>query len=126
MLFPQRLTGKRQVSTEGGTRASWSADGKELFFRSTDSKTGYSLMSVAVSPGEEFTASQPRALFRFSCNQAGHDYAPTPDGQHFLCIKPPESENCAPVATPCSLYIVVTLPPGEGTNPKSVPSQCAA
>ncbi|MGA7930998.1 MAG: protein kinase [Candidatus Sulfotelmatobacter sp.] len=88
-------TGKRQVSTEGGTRASWSADGKELFFRSTDSKTGYSLMSVAVSPGEEFTASQPRALFRFSCNQAGHDYAPTPDGQHFLCIKPPESEATA-------------------------------
>jgi hypothetical protein len=53
------------------------------------------LMSVAVSPGEEFTASQPRALFRFSCNQAGHDYAPTPDGQHFLCIKPPESEATA-------------------------------
>ena len=88
-------TGKRQVSTEGGTRAWWSANGKELFFRSTDSKTGYSLMSVAVSPGNEFTLSQPRALFRFSCNQTGHDYAPTPDGQHFLCIKPPESEATA-------------------------------
>jgi eukaryotic-like serine/threonine-protein kinase len=85
-------SGKWQISTEGGTRAWWSADGHELFFRSTDSKSGYSMMSVAVSPGNEFVASPPRALFRFSCNQAAHDYAPTPDRQHFLCIKPPESE----------------------------------
>jgi eukaryotic-like serine/threonine-protein kinase len=88
-------SGKWQVSTEGGTRAWWSADGRELFFRSTDSKAGFPLMSVAVTPGNEFVASAPHSLFRFSCNQTGHDYAPTPDGQHFLCIKPPESEATA-------------------------------
>jgi hypothetical protein len=88
-------SGKWQVSTDGGTRAWWSVDGKELFFRSTDSKLGYPLMSVAVSPGNEFTASPPRVLFRFACNHTGHDYAPTPDGQHFLCIKPPDSEATA-------------------------------
>ena len=90
-------TGNRkwQLSTEGGTRAVWSPDGKELLFRSTDSKTGFSLMSVAVSSGEEFTAGPPKPLFRFTCNQAGHDYALTPDGLRFLCIKPPENEATA-------------------------------
>ena len=53
------------------------------------------MMSVAVSSGDEFTASAPKPLFRFACNQAGHDYALTPDGQHFLCIKSPENEATA-------------------------------
>jgi Tol biopolymer transport system component len=85
--------GKWQVSQDGGTHAMWSADGRELFFRSTASRS--SLMSVTVSSGNEFTASAPHALFVFSCNQAGHDYAPMPDGQHILCIKAPESETTA-------------------------------
>jgi serine/threonine protein kinase len=87
-------SGKRQVSQESGAHPMWSANGRELFFRTTASKP--IMMSVTVSSGSEFNASAPRALFGFSCNMAGHDYAPTPDGQHFICIKPPESERTAP------------------------------
>jgi hypothetical protein len=52
-------------------------------------------MSVTVSPSGEFTASPPRPLFQFSCVQSGHDYDVMPDGQHFICIKEPESETKA-------------------------------
>ncbi len=90
-------TGKWQVSTDGGTHPSWSADGRELFFRATIRRTGagVSLMSVTVSAGSEFTASPPRLLFSFSYIQSGHDYGVMPDGQHFICIKEPESETKA-------------------------------
>jgi eukaryotic-like serine/threonine-protein kinase len=89
--------GKWQVSTDGGTHAWWSANGRELFFRSVNGRTetGGSLMSVTVSPSGEFTASPPRPLFPFSCVQSGHDYGVMPDGQHFICIKEPESETKA-------------------------------
>lgn len=89
--------GKWQVSTDGGTHAWWSANGRELFFRSANGRTGtgVSLMSVTVSPSSEFTASPPRPLFPFSCVQSGHDYGVMPDGQHFICIKEPESETKA-------------------------------
>ena len=89
--------GKWQVSTDGGTHAWWSANGRELFFRSVNGRTetGGSLMSVTVSPSSEFTASPPQPLFPFSCVQSGHDYGVMPDGQHFICIKEPESETKA-------------------------------
>ncbi len=90
--FPS-VAGKWQVSQDGGTHPMWSANGRELFFRTTASRPR--LMSVTVSSGSEFAASAPHALFGFSCSQAGHDYAPMPDGQHFICIKPPESETTA-------------------------------
>jgi len=88
-------TGKWQVSTDGGLHPSWSADGHELFYRNSDPKPGVSMYSVAISPGNEFSASSARLLFRYTYTSAGHDYAPTHDGQHFICIKPPDSEATA-------------------------------
>jgi len=85
--------GKWQVSQDGGTHPMWSANGRELFFRTTANRS--SLMSVSVSSGSEFVAGAQHALFVFSCNPAGHDYAPMPDGQSILCIKAPESETTA-------------------------------
>jgi eukaryotic-like serine/threonine-protein kinase len=80
--------GKWQVSTEGGYQPSWSADSRELFYRGADSR----MYSVVVSPGADFVPSTPRPLFSFPCVAAAHDYAPTPDGQHFICIQQPQSE----------------------------------
>ncbi len=79
--------GKWQVSTGGGIQPSWSADGHELFYRDAGK-----IISVSVSPGDDFVASSPHPLFQFPCVQAGHDYAPTRDGQHFVCIQQPQSE----------------------------------
>jgi hypothetical protein len=53
------------------------------------------MFSVTVSPASEFVASSPRLLFSFPCISTGHDYAPMPDAQHFICIKPPDSESTA-------------------------------
>jgi serine/threonine-protein kinase len=50
--------GKWQVSTEGGLRPKWSADGSELFFRS-----GNRMMAASISPGPAFAAGTPRVLF---------------------------------------------------------------
>ncbi|HKW63256.1 MAG TPA: protein kinase [Candidatus Acidoferrum sp.] len=80
--------GKWQASTEGAYQPSWSADSRELFYRGSDNR----ISSVTVSPGNDFAPSTPRPLFPFPCISGGHDYAPTADGQHFVCIKQPESE----------------------------------
>jgi hypothetical protein len=53
------------------------------------------MFSVTVSADNDFVASSPRLLFPFPCVSSGHDYAPTPDAQHFICIKQPESESTA-------------------------------
>jgi serine/threonine-protein kinase len=51
--------GKWQISTEGGLDARWSADGRELFYRSGDK-----VMVVSVSAqGESVRAGKPRQLF---------------------------------------------------------------
>ena len=83
--------GKWQISTQGGIRPWWSDSGHELLFRTGNIGSDSTLMSVAVTPGPEFTASPPKPLFRFAYLQGGHDYAVMPDGQHFICIK--ESEH---------------------------------
>ena len=80
--------GKWQVSTEGAYQPSWSADSRELFYRSSSDR----MFSVTVSPGNDFMASSPRPLFQFPCVSGGHDYALTPDGQHLICIQQPQSE----------------------------------
>ena len=83
--------GKWQVTTDGAYQPSWSADSRELFYRGSDSR----IYSVAVSPGVDFVAGSPRSLFLFPCVSAAHDYAPTLDGQHFICIQQPQSELTA-------------------------------
>jgi eukaryotic-like serine/threonine-protein kinase len=88
-------SGKWQVSTEGASHPVWSTDGHELFFRVSDPKSGDSMFSVTVSPGNEFAAGAPRRLFQFSCVEAGHDYAAAPDRQHLICIKQPAAEATA-------------------------------
>lgn len=80
--FPD-ATGKRQLSTEGGTEPVWSADGSELFYRS-----GERLMRVDMSRGVE-SAGIPTTLFegRYvpgSVTLANYDVAA--DAHSFLMV----------------------------------------
>jgi Tol biopolymer transport system component len=77
---------KWQVSTAGGFRPSWRADGKELFYIAADGK----LMAVPVQIGELFQARMPEPLFETRLDAAAdfssRPYTVTADGQRFLMI----------------------------------------
>ena len=88
--------GKWQVSTGGGDQASWSADGKELFY-----VEGSTLMVVPVSTAPSFAPEQPQRLFESPdvVHVAGAQlaaYDVFPDGQRFVTIAPVEEEGAAP------------------------------
>ena len=51
-------TGKRQISTGGGTQPRWSRDGKEIFYVERDT-----LMTVGVTTTPSFSTESPQALF---------------------------------------------------------------
>ena len=77
--------GKWQVSVGGGEQPRWRADGRELFYLSSDSR----LMAVPVTTGANFEARTPVALFQASPRQPIpifdlFVYDVTRDGQRFL------------------------------------------
>jgi Tol biopolymer transport system component len=86
--------GKWQVSAEGGLDPQWSADGKELFFRSPDQK----IMAAPVTTGATFEAGTPRALFpvHLDTAQSRNRFAPGRDGQRFLLVATPARDAMAP------------------------------
>ena len=77
--------GKYQVSIDGGIQPRWRADGKELFYLTTDGK----MMTAEIFPGETFRAGVPRMLFRTPgvnrvvASTVFH-YDVSRDGQRFL------------------------------------------
>jgi Tol biopolymer transport system component len=80
-------TGKRQVSTAGGTQPRWRGDGLELFYMAPNQR----LMAVEVKAGPSFQHGTPQGLFTSrsdvpgtSSTQSG--YAPSPDGRRFLIV----------------------------------------
>jgi Tol biopolymer transport system component/tRNA A-37 threonylcarbamoyl transferase component Bud32 len=85
--FPN-LTQKWQVSSGGGTRASWRRDGKELYYLSPDGK----LMAVPVNRnGDNLNFGTPVALFQApfetggaNITNVGRPYDPAADGQKFV------------------------------------------
>jgi Tol biopolymer transport system component len=88
--------GKWLVSTGGGDQASWSADGKELFY-----VEGSTLMVVPVSTAPSFTRGQPQRLFESPdmVHVAGAQrvaYDIFPDGQRFVTVAPVEEEGATP------------------------------
>ena len=86
--FPM-LTGKWQISTDGGTQPRWRRDGKELFYLALDRK----LTAVTVMPGATFEADTPRALFETTLPVTAfrQTYSVSADGQRFLLNAPLES-----------------------------------
>jgi len=86
-----------QVSTAGGTRPLWAANGKELFYVSADNSTELSLWQVPVQvSGATWNAGAPMKLFSghyFSGYTAGRTYDVSADGQQFLMIKAPGTDG---------------------------------
>ena len=79
--------GKWQISTSGGDQPLWRADGRELYFLSTDRK----LMSADISLGSEVQVGVPKALFPVRVPPNGisdnrSQYIPAPDGSRFLVL----------------------------------------
>jgi Tol biopolymer transport system component len=86
--FPT-LTGKWQISTNGGTQPRWRRDGKELFYLARDRK----LMAVTIKAGATFEADAPRPLFetRLEVAEFRQAYAASADGNRFLLNIPVET-----------------------------------
>ena len=91
-VYVQALGGERgrwQISSEGGLRPRWRADGRELFFLARPDR----LMSVDVEPGEVPRFSAPRELFR----EPIESFDVTPDGQHFVALRSADSDVNRPL-----------------------------
>ena len=73
-----------QVSSGGGTEPRWSADGREVFFRSPTH-----LMAARVEAGDPITVSRPVPLFedRYLRNERRSDYVVRPDDRGFIFIE---------------------------------------
>ena len=81
--FPE-LTGKWQISANGGVEPVWSNDGDEIFYR-----TSTDMMVVGVQTEPEFSSGTPRVLFQtnFFVDPITRTYEVSPDGQRFLVVK---------------------------------------
>jgi len=90
--------GQWMVSVDGGVEPRWSADGRELFFISADSK----LMTVPVSTTSGFRPGTPVALFAVPINGGGANIAASrwdvaPDGKRFLFSAIAAAESSPPI-----------------------------
>ena len=93
--------GKWQISTAGGSRPSWRADGRELFFVSS----GDRLMAADVSSTAALVkAGDPMELLRLS---PGAGYAVSPDGRRLLVQHPVQE------AAPDVIHVVLNWSPSK-------------
>jgi serine/threonine-protein kinase len=88
--------GKWQIST-GGLYPKWSHNGKELFYRTTDSK----VMAVSyIASGDSFHADKPQLWSPGQFTERGlgfYNFDPHPDGKRFAVLKAPGAEQAAAV-----------------------------
>ena len=96
-MQPYPGPGRRlQVSTEGGTAPAWSRDGRELFYKTTQTAGGQAtftrMMAVTVGLGPTFTAGAPRVLFQgnYGATAGIRGYGVTADGRRFLMVQQKE------------------------------------
>ncbi len=84
---------RRRISTRGGSRPRWRADGRELFF-----VRGHSVLTaVPVEPrGDSLAFGAERDLFRVTQRPSRNSYDVTPDGQRFVVVTLGQ-ENEAPI-----------------------------
>jgi len=83
---------RRQISTSGGSEPLWAANGREVFYRRRMGESDLlQVVAVDVATQPSFSAGSPRALFEeksWTSDVPSPMYAVTPDGQHFLLLKP--------------------------------------
>jgi eukaryotic-like serine/threonine-protein kinase len=86
--FPDR-GGKWQISNSGGTYPEWSSNGRELLFRSSDSRI---MVTTYTAKGDSFVADQPKPwsekrIADFGPSGGG-TYDLAPDGKHVAALIP--------------------------------------
>jgi Tol biopolymer transport system component len=95
---------RTQISADGGMRAKWRGDGKEIYYFTPGGK----VMAVAVKAGKTLEHGPPRELFtaeglgNLSFGRA-FPYQPSPDGQRFLVILPVQEQEA-----PATLTVVLS------------------
>jgi eukaryotic-like serine/threonine-protein kinase len=91
---PYPATGaKWQVSRDGGRRAKWRRDGREIYWLDEDG----TLMAAEVSIGQTLQPGNAAALFETGIKNIIEHFAVTADGERFLLPMPPETEGARPV-----------------------------
>ena len=101
---------KRIVSSGGGQRPRWSADGKELFFLSR----GATMMSVDIDTRDGFSTGAQRELFTLPVSQVA-SFSVAPDGERFLFSLPVDPER-TPWITVVLNWTSRVKPPGLATE----------
>jgi Tol biopolymer transport system component len=88
--------GKWQVSTGGGSDPKWSRNGKELFYRTLDSKV---MVVTYTASGDSFRADKPQLWSpgQFTDRGANSNFDLHPDGKRFAVLKAPGTEQIAAV-----------------------------
>jgi serine/threonine-protein kinase len=89
--------GKWQISTGGGVYAKWSRNGKEMFYRTADSKQ---IMVVTyTAAGDSFRADKPQLWSpgQFTDVGLGSNIDLHPDGKRFAVLKTPGTESAVTV-----------------------------
>jgi serine/threonine protein kinase len=91
VTFPEP-GGKWQVSTNGGSKAVWSKEGKELYSISADGK----MMAAEVKGGERFEVSVPKPLFDVHIGNTTNDiYEVSKDGRFLIPVPVDRSSGAA-------------------------------
>jgi serine/threonine-protein kinase len=89
--------GKWQISTGGGVLPRWSRNGKELFYRTTDSKI---MVVTYAGSGDSFRADKPQLWSPGQFTELGlftFNFDLHPDGKRFAVLKAPGLEQNAAV-----------------------------
>jgi Tol biopolymer transport system component len=89
--------GKWQVSTGGGLYPMWSRNGKELFYRTEDSKI---MVLTYTASGDSFHADKPQLWSPGQFSERGlgnYNFDLHPDGKRFAVLKSPGAEQAAAV-----------------------------
>ena len=89
VLEPGGSGGRWQVTTDGGQEPRWSADGRQLFYRSSNR-----LMAVPLNGGNTFAYGRPKPLFDGIYNsgiESGRSYDVDPTGGRFLLVRPADT-----------------------------------
>ena len=89
--FPDVSSRRIMISTGGGSRPLWSADGTELFYFVSPG----AIMRVPVDAGNDFDAGSPELLFEgtYEPLNTGRHYDVSPDGRRFLILTETEVED---------------------------------
>jgi hypothetical protein len=87
--------GKWQVSTAGGNEPHWSADGRQIYYRSADQKITAADITTAGAVQE---VGVPKPLFsaRFDTGVSRNRFLASADGQKFLIVAPLGREAMTP------------------------------